>query len=747
MIKKIVKIRNFPSFMDFKPATDLSKFAKYNLIYGWNGSGKTCFSRILRSFELGQNFFDISERQSEFEFKLDDGTLISNNDLSVLKNIRVFNKDFIEDSIFCDSGPKPIFFLGKQSKKDKEKITQDEIDLVLLRKDLSSKEMRLNKAKENKDRTLSNKARDIRTALTTPMRDDSYRNYERPTLEDAIKNNSEKLKNISDLKLSAVRIASVKKSILQTSKDKVDTLPIPDLDITELEKEIRIILSKTVISKVIAGLQKDEVISKWVERGLEIYRDKTLNVCAFCDQKIPSSRIKDLENHFNDEYQNMLRSVQELKDKCNLRRVKVEFPESSIFYDDLTVEYLLEKKRGDATVFNFNKLLDSFVAVLEQKEQNLFFQPILDRVGSIDTVAFSNINVIIRRHNQKTSNFEIQIDKDKKDFELHFIAEFLPTYNEVLKENETSQKDYSSSLVAIKQKEEEIKTLKENLISHYIPTQQINKNLQQFLGRNDIQLRASETKNGYQITRNGEIAKNLSEGEKTALAIVYFLARLQEDGFDLKNSIVVIDDPVSSLDSNAIFQAFSFIREFIKDAGQIIILTHHFDFFRQIKRWFLFCNKSDREFFMIVCNSSSGLRNSVIMKIDRLLIEYESEYHFLFSVLYNFIKNNQQELEKLYPMPNIARKFLESFLAFRIPLNLGVTDIHKRLEHIEFDSIKKTRIERFVQTHSHPRYESGVQDFDMTILSETRSIVNDLLELVKTEDERHYNFMLKSITE
>ena len=52
MIVKVKKIKDCPSFVDFKPEADLPDFKKYNLIYGWNGSGKTCFSRVLRSFEL-----------------------------------------------------------------------------------------------------------------------------------------------------------------------------------------------------------------------------------------------------------------------------------------------------------------------------------------------------------------------------------------------------------------------------------------------------------------------------------------------------------------------------------------------------------------------------------------------------------------------------------------------------------------------------------------------------------------------
>ena len=141
MIKSIIKIKNCPSFVDFKPEADLPEFSKYNLFYGWNGSGKTSFSRILKSFELGQGFFNDPEKPAEFEFKLDDGTAISHENLSNFKHIRVFNKDFIDNTVFYDNRPKPIFFLGKESKEDKEKITQAEIDLELLKNDSKAKEI------------------------------------------------------------------------------------------------------------------------------------------------------------------------------------------------------------------------------------------------------------------------------------------------------------------------------------------------------------------------------------------------------------------------------------------------------------------------------------------------------------------------------------------------------------------------------------------------------------------------------
>jgi wobble nucleotide-excising tRNase len=109
---RVTKIKDCPSFVEFRSGTDLPEFKKYNLIYGWNGSGKTSFSRVLRSFELGENYYKHPERVPEFEFKLKNGKSIDQNGLTAFPNIKVFNKDFIEDSVFGTSGPKPIFFLG-----------------------------------------------------------------------------------------------------------------------------------------------------------------------------------------------------------------------------------------------------------------------------------------------------------------------------------------------------------------------------------------------------------------------------------------------------------------------------------------------------------------------------------------------------------------------------------------------------------------------------------------------------------
>ena len=71
----------------------------------------------------------------------------------------------------------------------------------------------------------------------------------------------------------------------------------------------------------------------------------------------------------------------------------------------------------------------------------------------------------------------------------------------------------------------------------------------------------------YEVIRsNGSIAENLSEGERNFIAFLYFyhLVRGSEtaDG-GLRDKIVVIDDPVSSMDSSSLFIVSALVREMI----------------------------------------------------------------------------------------------------------------------------------------------------------------------------------------
>ena len=77
--------------------------------------------------------------------------------------------------------------------------------------------------------------------------------------------------------------------------------------------------------------------------------------------------------------------------------------------------------------------------------------------------------------------------------------------------------------------------------------------------------------------------------------------------------------------------------------------------------------------------------------------------------------------------------------------DLSTEGLYAKLEHLNFDNAKKARILRFLHTHSHSG-EVDDPEHDISILSETPEVLRDILDLIKSEDQRHFEEMEKAIT-
>jgi len=76
MIRRIDKIRDFGNYRDFAwdPAL-LDDFKRFNLIYGWNYSGKTTFSRVIQSF--GQAGLHPDFADAKFDVTIEGGETLT----------------------------------------------------------------------------------------------------------------------------------------------------------------------------------------------------------------------------------------------------------------------------------------------------------------------------------------------------------------------------------------------------------------------------------------------------------------------------------------------------------------------------------------------------------------------------------------------------------------------------------------------------------------------------------------------
>lgn len=744
MIKRIKKI-NFGIFSNFRPSADLQDFQRYNVVYGWNWSGKTTLSRIFRCFKLSSMHSDYPN--GEFELELYDGTVITHATLSSLPNVRVFNKDFIDENIsWDDDGAKPIYYFGKEYIDVKDKVDGLRVQREQKIEEKRKSESELEECQKLKEKIARDTAKQIKDILTT-QRVDNYRTYDKTRFEDALIKFSAQLSAPQAYTLTDDDFQKKKESLVQEPKDKIIFL-VSYADLTELIDRGNSALVETVAVQAIEKLTNDQELNSWVKDGLKIHKDKKTDTCEFCGNPLPKDLIQKLEKHFSDEYNNFIGKLTQLSNDLLKTKIECNFFDKEKLYKEFQSQYENQKLKCQNSVDKWNQLLTSLDEAIKSKKENPFktVSKINTDWQSIRKVGLeedSALKLIIDGHNKKTDDFEQNIDKTKEVIEIHYlcsVANEIKVLDEKIKQLTPKIDTLTKEFVEIESQQKELDA---RIADHGIPAQTINEFLKSYFGRDEIQLEVHD--NGYYIKRHEEIAKNLSEGEKTAVAFVYFVAKLKEKNFNLSEGIVVIDDPVSSLDSNALFQAFSFMKNSTQGVKQLFILTHNFDFFRQVKDWFKNIDRNHwkKYCFMLKNELDSTKRIAKISSLDRLLLDYESEYHYLFSLLYRYSIKNETDLEKIYPMPNIARKYLESFLAFKLP---DGASLHTKLNKLTYDTTKRDKIRRFVETHSHPRYFEGLTNFDESLLAETGQVVKDLLDLVSSEDKRHYETLVETVS-
>ena len=135
------------------------------------------------------------------------------------------------------------------------------------------------------------------------------------------------------------------------------------------------------------------------------------------------------------------------------------------------------------------------------------------------------------------------------------------------------------------------------------------------------------------------------------------------------------------------------------------------------------------------------MRHAYLDKMDKELSEYESEYHYLFKILKEF--KSDETIAQAYPIPNIARKVLDTFLLFRVPCGGGMyTKLEKIRETTSFDENKLTAIYKFVNDQSHIT-GSG---FNPSLVPETQKNVRYLLEMIKEVFPEHYQILEEAVS-
>ncbi|TFH42866.1 MAG: hypothetical protein E4G94_05645, partial [ANME-2 cluster archaeon] len=126
-----------------------------------------------------------------------------------------------------------------------------------------------------------------------------------------------------------------------------------------------------------------------------------------------------------------------------------------------------------------------------------------------------------------------------------------------------------------------------------------------------------------------------------------------------------------------------------------------------------------------------GNEISDIGELPSFLLNYKSEYHYLFYKIKSFATNPTTEFESLYQLPNIIRRFLEAFIGFKYSVGLK-----KGLDILISNESERIKVDKFVNNLSH---QAGLsRSLFFTDINECKKIVDIVLEAVKRKDGEHY---------
>ena len=747
-IESIRQLRGCGVFRDFAWPSGLSEFGRYNLIYGWNGTGKTTLSRLFRDLELRR-----SPKMGGVILRIDESDVRGESFLQSDVQVRVFNRDFISENVFPverDEMP-PILVLGTDNVEK-----QKEVDSLVRRHTVARSNAETARSAEKSacadyDRFCIDRARVIKDTLRASG-DSPYNNYNKSKF----KADAMELIKAADVKTHRLPDTEREKLLAQhqeNRKHKVPEIRFTLPNFSTVLNELSELLTTTVESLVIEALKTDPDLADWTRKGLNLHRDREAELCLFCEQLLPMGRLATLTKHFSDQYERFIQRIdQEIEklDAASAASATLQMPAKAELYDDLGPEF--ESRATDLK--KALELTQDFVATaiqtLKNKKSRVFDQVVLQiQVPSVDTSVINELNEVIEKHNQFCDEFESRVNRARERLAGDLVATELEEFIRRKKtvddrKIKTNEKEEEARLV-----ENKITELEREIVEHRRPAEELNRDLRGYLGHNELSLEIKDK--GYAVNRGGVRANSLSEGETTAIALLYFLKSLNDRQFTLENGVVVLDDPVSSLDANALFLAFGFIRERTKSAGQLFVLTHNFSFFRQVRNWFhnlpgkrnKETNKRPARFFMLDIEHEENLRSSVIQWLDPLLEKFDSEYHYLFSRVHRASTElASQDLEQNYVLPNMARRMLEAFLAFRSPRSSG--NLWQKMKDVQFDEAKKIRILRFLNTYSH-NIAVGEPEHDMTALAEGPAVLKDLLEMMESLDNEHYSAMLQLV--
>ncbi len=711
-----------------------------NFIYGANGSGKTTTSSFLKN---------LAENGIEDKFANSKIAWYNNESLK----IEVYNKQFKEEQ-FRNSQVKGIFTLGKKTNENLEKI--------------ESKTKSINEEKEKKKKNkeslqkLEQERKEKEKDFADRCWEKLYKKNEedfKETLEGFKRKEKFKEKILKEFEndkynqSEIVGLEKLKEKIEIVFGENQTELALLECNLTDFDSiENHSIWEQKIVGSggvAIADLIKKLSNEDWVAQGREYVKNNS--ICPFCQKETITEEFKkQLESYFDTSYQESTDTIKKMKEDYTnktaeaLERldkiVKTEQNNSQTKLDTENLKIIIETLRSKING-NQQKMLDKSKEMSRSFELESTKNEIKEIRDLIDTT-----NQQIAKHNEIIKNIKNQkktcVEQTWKFLVNEFksdIQEYNKKYCGLEKGINNLEKAISENQEEVKKLENEIRELEKNMVSIKPIVNEINTLLKGY-GFTNFGLACTEDEKFYRIQReDGQlVGETLSEGEVTFITFLYYYhltkGSLEENNIS-KNKVLVIDDPISSLDSNILFIVSVLVKDLMKETmeektniKQVIILTHNTYFYKNItydlKRY-----QGKYSFWII--NKDNNISKIKSYKENPIKNSYE--------LLWQEVKQAKENNASWVSLQNVMRRIIEYY--FRI---LGGFEHNHNLSEC-FENIEEKQVcNSFISWFNDGSH--GISD-DLFVQSQDISIETYLKVFEKifkeTGHEAHYKMMMR----
>lgn len=763
-------MRKIADFRAFKNWTDESRampLARVNIIYGTNGSGKSTLADLFRQCARAGTDERIRAVGIEFDATIDGiANVVTESSSDFWARTKVFNAAYVRENLRFDDdgGPQSesVLTLGEANVDTEEKLhlaQERKAELVPLARDARSKASSLDRALGDRLTTVAGQVvEDLRASPVATYR--ATNSYTRANVRTLLTSDRTVFDNASHDVAADRAIATSRAMDAFTSLSRAR--PLGGHEVHAAANEL---LKRDVTSKAIEALNSRPREARWVQDGIGLHEHES--ECLFCGGAITAARRAELAAHFDSSLTDLQRAIDDLVPKLEQSGIAAkQMAESTPRDGDLYLELAGDLRTARSALRDetdkYQRALEAIIDALKVKAANPFAE--IDAVlPEAAAPRLDEVSAVVARHEKRRNAHESEAKAAARRVELARVKILADEFDD-------SSVNLQKQMDLAVQLEDELRTVSEQIIAlsnvdaDPVPkAAELTVDVSRLLGRADLRFQPTADGRHYRIERLGQPATHLSEGERTAIALLHFLASIQRDAVVGDEPVVVIDDPVSSMDEGILFGISSFLWATLVEndyASQVILLTHNFELFRQ---WVLQLEVAGRHVsggytiheIRMRFRSRGAASPRRLPQLDPWTTDklqsrrLRSLYHFLFARVANAIVEATPELglaermDLLALAPNAARKMVEAFLSFRYPQHIGNFHAGMKAAISELDEPSvRTHVERYLHAYSHNE-EGNVSA--MIDPSEATVVLRSLFLLMKANDPKHVAAMCESL--